>query len=74
MLALREYTHISTKAPSCCAHIAHDPAAGAMIFGIWSHVAASRTLRTVTAQMAVPTVSVVQPLQCRQIFRCGKEH
>ena len=36
-------------------------AAGVLAFGIWSRVKAEANLRTATAQMAVPTVSVVQP-------------
>src|SRR5580704_5086053 len=35
--------------------------AGVLIFGIRSRVKASSNLRTVTAQMAVPSVSVVLP-------------
>lgn len=35
--------------------------AGVLIFGIWSRVKAEADLRTVTAQMAVPSVSVVHP-------------
>jgi len=35
--------------------------AGVLIAGIWSRVKAEADLRTVTAQMAVPSVSVVQP-------------
>lgn len=35
--------------------------AGVLTFGIWSRVKAEANLRTVTAQMAVPSVSVVQP-------------
>ena len=36
-------------------------AAGVLAFGIWSRVKAEGSLRTVTAQMAVPSVSVVHP-------------
>ena len=36
-------------------------AAGVLAFGIWSRLKAEASLRTVTAQMAVPSVSVVQP-------------
>ena len=35
--------------------------AGVLTFGIWSRVKAEANLRTATAQMAVPSVSVVQP-------------
>jgi RND family efflux transporter MFP subunit len=35
--------------------------AGILTFGIWSRLKAEASLRTVTAQMAVPSVSVVQP-------------
>jgi RND family efflux transporter MFP subunit len=35
--------------------------AGILTFGIWSRVKAEASLRTATAQMAVPSVSVVQP-------------
>lgn len=35
--------------------------AGVLAFGIWSRVKAEASLRTVTAEMAVPSVSVVQP-------------
>ena len=35
--------------------------AGVLIFGIWSRMKAEANLRTVTAQMAVPSVSVVRP-------------
>ena len=35
--------------------------AGILTFGIWSRVKAEARLRTATAQMAVPSVSVVQP-------------
>lgn len=36
-------------------------AGGVLAFGIWSRVKAEASLRTVTAEMAVPSVSVVQP-------------
>lgn len=36
-------------------------AAGVVVFGIWSRVKAETNLRAVTAQMAVPSVSVVKP-------------
>jgi RND family efflux transporter MFP subunit len=36
-------------------------AAGAFAFGIWSRMKAETNLRTVTAEMAVPSVSVVKP-------------
>ena len=35
--------------------------AGVLAFGIWSRVKAEASLRTLTAEMAVPSVSVVQP-------------
>ena len=38
-------------------------ATGVLVFGIWSRVKAEASLRTVTAEMAVPSVSVVQPKQ-----------
>jgi RND family efflux transporter MFP subunit len=38
-------------------------AAGVLLIGIWSRVRAEEKLRTVTQQMAVPSVSVVSPKQ-----------
>src|SRR5579859_8147865 len=38
-------------------------AAGVLTFGIWSRVKAAGNLRTVTQQMAVPSVSAVLPKQ-----------
>ena len=36
-------------------------AAGILVFGIWTRVKAQANLRTVTQQLAVPSVSVVSP-------------